>query len=115
MVKLLVFVYEFIELYNKWILFIFIFDDLEFDIEKWSIDGEDMVNLVDDENISDILNSDEEWVLRFSSGCLSFFCGLRNVGFWDEDDIFFLNEVDNSKMWKKFILELRVVNGDDYG
>ncbi|XP_068700512.1 uncharacterized protein [Montipora foliosa] len=107
--------YEPTELHNKRTPPTLILDDPESDIEKRSIDGEDMANSADDENISDILNSDEERVLRPSSGRSSFLRGLRNVGFRDEDDTFPLNEVDNSKMRKKSISEPRVVNGDDHG
>ena len=56
--------------------------DEESDIERRSIDS--VVNLDDDENLSDILNSDDEPVLRPSTGSSHIPQGIGNPGFIDE-------------------------------
>ena len=58
--------------------------DEESDIERRSIDSASVVNLDDDENLSDILNSDDEAVLRPSTGSSHIPQGIGNPGYTDE-------------------------------
>lgn len=58
--------------------------DEESDIERRSIDSASVVNLDDDENLSDILNSDDEAVLRPSTGNSHITQGIGNPGYIDE-------------------------------
>ena len=58
--------------------------DEESDIDRRSIDSASVVNLDDDENLSDILNSDDEQVLRPSTGSSHIPQGIGNPGFTDE-------------------------------
>ena len=62
-----------------------ILDDDGSDLEdRQSIDSGSIVNLGDDENLSDILNSDDEREFRPSSVSLHFSKGIKNPGFIEE-------------------------------
>lgn len=70
-----------------------------------------MTNSADDENIGDILNTDEEQVLRRTSGSLSLLA-LGNPGYEDEDDTVSVKEVNKSGRSK--MAGPKVANGDDH-
>lgn len=58
-----------------------ILDDDGSDIDRHSIDSESVVNLENDESFSDILDSDDERMLRPSTGSSRFSQGIGNPGF----------------------------------
>lgn len=65
-----------------------ILDDDGSDLEdRRSIDSGSIVNLGDDENLSDILNSDDERAFRPSSVSLHFSKGIKNPGFIEEINV----------------------------
>ena len=65
-----------------------ILDDDGSDLEdRRSIDSGSIVNLGDDENLSDILNSDDEGEFRPSSVSLHFSKGIKNPGFIEEMNV----------------------------
>lgn len=76
--------YEPTELHNQRTPPKLILDEEASDIDRQSIDSASAVNLEDDENLSDILNSDDERVLRPSSESSQFSQGLGNPGFEEE-------------------------------
>lgn len=71
-----------------------VLDDEESAIERRSVDSA-MMKLVDDENLSDILNSDDEKGLRRLSGSSQHFQGIGNPAFIDEEDAKVTAEEDN--------------------
>ena len=58
-----------------------ILDDVDSDMDRRSIDSASEMNMEDDDNLSDILNSDDERFLRDSSGSSRLFNGIGNPGF----------------------------------
>ena len=58
-----------------------ILDDVDSDMDRRSIDSASEMNMEDDDNLSDILNSDDERILRDSSGSSRLFNGIGNPGF----------------------------------
>ena len=58
-----------------------ILDDVDSDMDRRSIDSASEINMEDDDNLSDILNSDDERILRDSSGSSRLFNGIGNPGF----------------------------------
>ena len=73
-----------------------ILDDDASDIgdDRRSIDSASVVNLGDDENLSDILNSDDERVLRPSSGSSHLSQGIRNPGFIEDSSSLYMEETN---------------------
>lgn len=79
----------------------FILDDDGFDFEdRWSIDSGSIVNLGDDENLSDILNSDDERVFWLFSVSLYFLKGIKNLGFIEEINVDEMVGEWNKIWWK---------------
>ena len=58
-----------------------ILDDVDSDMDRRSIDSASEMNIEDDDNLSDILNSDDERILRDSIGSSRLFNGIGNPGF----------------------------------
>ena len=58
-----------------------ILDDVDSDMDRRSIDSASEMNMEDDDNLSDILNSDDERILRDSIGSSRLFNGIGNPGF----------------------------------
>ena len=71
-----------------------VLDDEESDTERRSIDSA-MMKLADDDNLSDILNSDDEKGLRRSSGSSQHFQGIGNPAFIDEEGAKITTEKEN--------------------
>ena len=64
-----------------------ILDDVDSDMDRRSIDSASEINMEDDDNLSDILNSDDERILRDSSGSSRLFNGIGNPGFIKDNAI----------------------------
>ena len=62
-----------------------ILDDVDSDTDRQSIDSVSEMNMEDDDNLSDILNSDDERILRDSSGSSRLFNGIGNPGFINDN------------------------------
>ena len=62
-----------------------ILDDVDSDMDRQSIDSASEMNIEDDDNLSDILNSDDERTLRDSSGSTRLFNGIGNPGFINDN------------------------------
>lgn len=62
-----------------------ILDDVDSDMDRQSIDSASEMNMEDDDNLSDILNSDDEHILRDSSGSSRLFNGIGNPGFINDN------------------------------
>ena len=62
-----------------------ILDDVDSDMDRRSIDSASEMNMEDDDNLSDILNSDDEHILRDSSGSSRLFDGIGNPGFINDN------------------------------
>lgn len=62
-----------------------ILDDVDSDMDRHSIDSASEMNIEDDDNLSDILNSDDERILRDSSGSTRLFNGIGNPGFINDN------------------------------
>ena len=62
-----------------------ILDDVDSDMDRQSIDSASEMNMEDDDNLSDILNSDDERILRDSSGGSRLFNGIGNPGFINDN------------------------------
>lgn len=76
-----------------------ILDDDGSDIgdDRRSIDSASVVNLGDDENLSDILNSDDERALRTSSASSHFSKGIRNSGYIEESTSVYMEETNRAQ------------------
>ena len=62
-----------------------ILDDVDSDMDRRSIDSASEMNMEDDDNLSDILNSDDERILRDSSGSSRLSNGIGNLGFINDN------------------------------
>lgn len=62
-----------------------ILDDVDSDMDRRSIDSGSEMNIEDDDNLSDILNSDDERILRDSSGSSRLSNGIENPGFINDN------------------------------